>query len=134
MWVQKAKGIISRTDHILSSELTFMSSGWRCYAPLTKTNHCSQSFNPSSIRLINAKCQELIVLVFLLMCLMYYNNDVFKHVVVICLYRHTFMRASVCRSYAEILSPTGYIGRTLLLCVYFYCIVFYVFIYYDWEP
>ncbi len=51
-----------------------------------------------------------------------------------CIYRHTFMRASVCRPYAEILSLTGYIGGTLLLCVYFYCIVFIDFIYYDWEP
>ncbi len=39
--------------------------------------------------------------------LMYHYMDVFMYVAVVCLYRHTFKRASIGQPYVEILSLTG---------------------------
>lgn len=50
---QKAKGIISQSDHVLSSEFTVMPSGRRYKVPLRRTNRYSKSFVPSAIRLLN---------------------------------------------------------------------------------
>lgn len=51
---QKAKGIISQSDHVLSSEFTVMPSGWHYDVPLWRANCSCKSFIPPAIRLLNA--------------------------------------------------------------------------------
>lgn len=51
--VQKAKCITSQPGHALRSEFMLMPSGQRYCAARTKTNRYSDSFIPSSIRLLN---------------------------------------------------------------------------------
>ena len=51
--VQKAKKIISQSDHVLSSEFVLMPSAQRYYVPPRRTNRYSKSFFPSAVRLLN---------------------------------------------------------------------------------